>query len=75
MRSVVHRELRYTSFDGALRWCARQDDGVGGVILSVKPYIMDLETTNGTYLNGDKIDDQRYYEVIAKQLCCFSLAE
>ena len=39
-----------------------QDDGVGGVILSVKPYLMDLETTNGTFLNGDKIEDQRYYE-------------
>ena len=37
------------------------------MILTVKPYLMDLETTNGTYLNGDKIDDQRYYEVIVKE--------
>jgi pSer/pThr/pTyr-binding forkhead associated (FHA) protein len=40
-----------------------QDDGVGGMILTVKPYLMDLETTNGTFLNGDRIEDQRYYEV------------
>jgi len=33
------------------------------VLLTVKPYLMDLETTNGTFLNGDKIEDQRYYEV------------
>ena len=33
------------------------------MLLTVKPYLMDLETTNGTFLNGDKIEDQRYYEV------------
>ena len=37
---------------------------MGGVILKVKPYLMDLQTTNGTFLNGDKIEDQRYYEVL-----------
>ena len=47
-----------------------QDDGVGGVILTVKPYLMDLETTNGTFLNGDRIEDQRYYEV---WICLLSL--
>ena len=24
-----------------------QEDGVGGVMLSVRPYLMDLKTTNG----------------------------
>lgn len=37
---------------------------MGGVLLKVKPYLMDLQTTNGTFLNGDKIEDQRYYEVL-----------
>jgi hypothetical protein len=30
---------------------------MGGVKLSVRPYIMDLKATNGTFLNGDRIDD------------------
>merc|ERR1712039_791559 len=28
--------------------------------LAVKPYIMDLETVNGTFLNGERIDSARY---------------
>lgn len=28
-----------------------------------RPYIMDLESTNGTYLNGKKIESSRYYEL------------
>ncbi|GMH95327.1 hypothetical protein TrVE_jg9082 [Triparma verrucosa] len=28
-----------------------------------KPYIIDLESTNGTWLNGEKIDGGRYYEL------------
>eukprot|EP00960_Hanusia_phi_P001086 29731-Hanusia_phi.AAC.4 len=30
-----------------LNVCDVQDDGIGGVILSVRPYLMDLKTTNG----------------------------
>merc|ERR1711862_611148 len=33
---------------------------VGGV---VKPYIMDLESTNGTHLNGERLPAARYVEV------------
>ncbi|KAF8822545.1 FHA domain-containing protein [Cardiosporidium cionae] len=29
----------------------------------VRPYIIDLESTNGTYLNGEKIEACRYYEM------------
>ena len=31
--------------------------------LVVKPYLMDLQSTNGTFLNGKRIDDSRYYEL------------
>ena len=31
--------------------------------LKCRPYIMDLESTNGTYLNGKKIESSRYYEL------------
>lgn len=29
----------------------------------IKPYIFDLNSTNGTYLNGVKINDNKYYEL------------
>jgi smad nuclear-interacting protein 1 len=29
----------------------------------IKPYLIDLASTNGTILNGNKIDDSRYYEL------------
>jgi smad nuclear-interacting protein 1 len=29
----------------------------------IKPYLIDLQSTNGTKLNGKKIDDSRYYEL------------
>jgi len=31
--------------------------------LRCKPYLMDLGSTNGTLLNGSKLDDARYYEL------------
>jgi smad nuclear-interacting protein 1 len=31
--------------------------------LSCQPYIMDLESTNGTFLNGVRIDAARYYQL------------
>jgi len=38
--------------------------GKGGErIISCQPYIMDLESTNGTYLNGIQIDSARYYQL------------
>ena len=31
--------------------------------LQCKPYLMDLESTNGTFINGVRIDAARYYEL------------
>jgi smad nuclear-interacting protein 1 len=31
--------------------------------LSCQPYIMDLESTNGTFINGIRIDSARYYQL------------
>ena len=32
-------------------------------VLRCKPYLMDLGSTNGTFINGVRIDDARYYEL------------
>lgn len=37
----------------------------------IKPYLMDLESTNGTYLNGKKIEPARYYELIDQDVLKF----
>jgi smad nuclear-interacting protein 1 len=32
-------------------------------VIQCKPYLMDLESTNGTFINGQRIEDARYYEL------------
>lgn len=36
----------------------------GEVFSYIKPYIMDLESTNGTFLNDLKIEPAKYYEML-----------
>jgi smad nuclear-interacting protein 1 len=38
---------------------------------SVKPYIMDLDSTNGTFLNGKRIEGSRYVELMEKDCLKF----
>lgn len=40
----------------------------------VKPYIIDLESTNGTFLNGEKIQESRYYELKPKDVLKFGFS-
>jgi len=46
------------------RLVARKD-GEEGLVkkLSILPYIIDLNSTNGSYLNGEKIESSRYIEL------------
>ena len=37
----------------------------------VKPYLMDLDTTNGSYLNSKRIEGARYYELMDKDVLRF----
>ncbi len=30
----------------------------------VRPYLMDLASTNGTFINGERLEPQRYYELL-----------
>lgn len=40
----------------------------------VKPYIMDLESTNGTYVNGKRIESARYFELREKDVLKFGMS-
>ncbi|EFC43169.1 predicted protein [Naegleria gruberi] len=37
----------------------------------IKPFIIDLKSTNGTFINGERIDDSRYYELKNNDILTF----
>ena len=39
--------------------------------VNVRPYVIDLESTNGTILNGEKIDSSRYFEIRTEDMIKF----
>lgn len=41
----------------------RKKDEYGDVKVSIKPYLIDLESTNKSYVNGKEIPESRYYEL------------
>lgn len=41
----------------------------------VKPYIIDLESSNGTFLNGERLEGGRYVEIKDKDLLKFGGSE
>ncbi|KRZ72676.1 Smad nuclear interacting protein 1, partial [Trichinella papuae] len=43
----------------------------GRVIHLIKPYLIDLGSANGTYLNGDQLEAQRYYQLFEKDVIKF----
>ncbi|KIJ32044.1 hypothetical protein M422DRAFT_106838, partial [Sphaerobolus stellatus SS14] len=42
-----------------------QKDELGDVKATVKPFVIDLESTNGTFVNDEQIPQSRYYELMA----------
>jgi len=47
------------------------EDEEGEMKKVVRPYLMDLGSTNGTMINGEKIEDRRYYEIREKDILKF----
>ena len=45
-----------------LQYRATPDARFGGRV-NYRPYLMDLGSTNGTFLNGERLEDARYYEM------------
>eukprot|EP01052_Picozoa_sp_SAG31_P030280 SAG31_NODE_3093_length_4682_cov_47.973816_2_plen_98_part_00 len=41
------------------------------VTLTTKPYLMDLESTNGSFINDVRCDPRRYYELLEQDTLRF----
>ncbi|XP_017214916.1 FHA domain-containing protein DDL [Daucus carota subsp. sativus] len=61
--SKQHAVLQYRQVE------TEQPDGT--LSKQVRPYIMDLGSTNGTFINEERIDPQRYYELREKDTIKF----
>lgn len=61
--SKQHAVLQYRSVE------KEQSDGL--IANQVRPYLMDLGSTNGTFINENRIESQRYYELFEKDTIKF----
>lgn len=52
-----------------------EKDELGNVKATVKPFIIDLESTNGTLVNNEVIPVSRYYELKLSDVIKFGLSE
>ena len=57
---VLHPSL--SSQHCVLQYRATPDANIGGR-LRCRPYLMDLDSTNGTFVNGVRLESARYYEL------------
>lgn len=50
------------------------EDEEGNRTKIVKPYLLDLESTNGSFVNGERLEAARYYELREKDLVRFGMS-
>jgi len=46
----------------------------GRVAIMIKPYLIDLESANGSFINGQKMDAAKYYELLEKDVIKFGFS-
>ncbi|CAK9175520.1 unnamed protein product [Ilex paraguariensis] len=61
--SKQHAVLQYRQVE------KEQPDGM--LSKQVRPYVMDLGSTNGTFINDNRVEPQRYYELLEKDTIKF----
>ncbi|KAJ4796747.1 SMAD/FHA domain-containing protein [Rhynchospora pubera] len=61
--SKQHAVLQYRQVE------VEQPDGM--MAKKVRPYLMDLESTNGTFINDNRLEQRRYYELFEKDTIKF----
>ncbi|KAH8825209.1 SMAD/FHA domain-containing protein [Flagelloscypha sp. PMI_526] len=61
--SKQHAVIQYRS--------VKEKDDYGAVKTVIKPFIIDLESTNGTIVNKEKIPTSRYYELMVRDVIQF----
>jgi len=49
----------------------KEKDELGNMKTKIKPFIIDLESTNGTHVNDQQIPASRYYELMASDVIKF----
>jgi len=52
----------------------QEKDEFGSTKAVIKPFIIDLESTNGTHVNGEQIPTSRFYELRASDVIKFGLS-
>jgi len=78
-RKVIDIPLDHPSCSGQhaviqFRNVHKPDEEVGDTKTVNKAYVMDLGSTNGTYLNGTRIDDSRYIQLLEKDILKFGFS-
>lgn len=67
--SKQHAVLQYRLVESTV--LPRDSPDLQNPVRAVKPYIIDLESTNGTFLNGKRIESSRYYELRKEDILRF----
>ncbi|KAF2835905.1 SMAD/FHA domain-containing protein, partial [Patellaria atrata CBS 101060] len=57
------------------RYTTKRKGEFGEKVGKVRPYVIDLESANGTWLNGDRVEARRYVEVRDKDVLRFGTSE